>query len=304
MSHDLLRLYQQIQKTPALSVDFPEESGTGRITRLDTRTFSLAAWNMEFRRETRVEGCVSKDVRLLFCRGDGVEWLTGRGSMRLDTNEACFCLSDGSPERMCYQSKSPFSFLTVSMPLGRFAGLTGDYLPEADNVIDCLNGRRFNISAAIQKILHDLDALEAVHSGFEMMRLDARLLESLSLCLQAGLCEPLPQRRLHPDDLKAIREIGNRIEANPAAIPDAAALAREHCMSVSKLTRIFRQVYGAPLHACVIEARLQRGAELLTHDEISIQEIAERLGYVKPSQFSADFKKRFGLLPGEYRLRR
>ncbi len=73
-------------------------------------------------------------------------------------------------------------------------------------------------------------------------------------------------------------------------------------MSVSKLTRIFRQVYGAPLHACVIEARLQKGAELLTHGEISIQEIAESLGYAKPSQFSADFKKRFGLLPGEYRL--
>ena len=52
-----------------------------------------------------------------------------------------------------------------------------------------------------------------------------------------------------------------------------------------------------------MEVRLQRGAELLTNDEITIQEIAELVGYNKPSQFSADFRRRFGVLPGEYRLR-
>jgi hypothetical protein len=39
MSQDLLYLYQQIRETPALTVDFPEEFGKGRITRLDTNSF-------------------------------------------------------------------------------------------------------------------------------------------------------------------------------------------------------------------------------------------------------------------------
>ena len=37
MSKDLLALYQQIRETPALTVDLPEESGKGRIVRLDIR---------------------------------------------------------------------------------------------------------------------------------------------------------------------------------------------------------------------------------------------------------------------------
>ena len=189
------------------------------------------------------------------------------------------------------------------MSADRFASLIGEYVPEEEKVVDALNGRRFAISAAIQKSLQEIGPLESVHGGFERMRLDACLLESLSLCMQAGLCESAEKRRLHEDDLRAIREIGRRIEANPASIPDIATLAREYCMSVSKLTRSFRRVYGTPLHAYVIAAHLQKGAKLLKHDGFSIQKIAEIVGYNKPSQFSADFRRRFGVLPGEYRLR-
>lgn len=189
------------------------------------------------------------------------------------------------------------------MPVERFAGVIGDYMPEPDGLIERLNGKCFAVSAAIQRSLHEIGPLELVHGGFEMMRLDARLLESLSLCMQAGLCEPVKRSSLRREDLTIIRAIGKRIEDDPATIPDIAALARETCMSVSKLTRSFRQVYGTSLHAYVMEVRLQKGAELLMNDEISIQEIAEIVGYNKPSQFSADFRRRFGILPGEYRLR-
>ena len=287
MSKDLLALYQQIRETPALTVDLPEESGKGRIVRLDTNIFSLSSWNMEFSKDTFVEGKVPDDIRLLFCTGDGVEWATKRGPMCLDQHEACFCRSDGSSEKMCYHGNTSFSFLSVSVPADRFAGVIGGYIPDPERMMALLPGN---------------GVLESIHSGFEMMRLEARLLENLSLCLQAALCEPLHRRQLHQDDLKAIHAIGKRIEEDPAIIPDNNTLAREYCMSVSKLTRYFRQVYGVSLHAYVIGARLRKGAELLMHSDISVQEVAESIGYAKPSQFSADFRKRFGILPGECRL--
>ena len=302
MSNDLLTLYQRIRDTPALSVDLPEESGKGHIVRLDTNTFSLSSWNMTFSKDTSVEGDVPGGMRLLFCTGDGVEWTTERGKMRLDRHEACFCRSDGSPEQICYPGSSPFSFLSVSIPMDRFADLIGSYIPEPDKVMDHLSGRRFAISSAIRKSIQDIGLIESIHGGLELMRLEARLLECLSLSLQAALCEPVSKRQLHQDDLKVIHAIGKRIEENPARIPGIAAIARESCMSVSKLTRCFRQVYGTSLHAYVIGARLQKGAELLIHGGISIREVAETVGYEKPSQFSADFRKRFGVLPGEYGL--
>ena len=303
MSQDLLYLYQQIRETPALTVDFPEEFGKGRITRLDTNSFSLSSWDMEFNRDTLVEGNVANDMRILFCSGEGVEWTTGNGPMRLDHNEACFCLSDGSVEKMYYQCNSPFSFLSVSVPVCQFAEIIGNYLPDPDIVTELLPGRRFAISDAIQKNLYSIGPLELIHSGFEMMRLEARLLENLSLCLQATLCESNKKRQMHQDDMKAIRALGKRIEEEPATIPDIATLAGEYCMSVSKLTRCFRQVYGVSLHSYVIGARLRKGAELLLNNEISVREVSDVVGYAKPCQFSSDFRKYFGILPGEYRLR-
>ena len=43
MSHDLVRLYQEIQREPALAIDVPKDLGKGRITRLDTNNFSLSS---------------------------------------------------------------------------------------------------------------------------------------------------------------------------------------------------------------------------------------------------------------------
>lgn len=302
MSNDLMTLYRHIREAPAMSVDLPEEYGKGRIVRLETNTFSLSSWNLTFRKDTYVEGNVPDDMRLLFCTGDGVEWVTKRGKMRLDRCEACFCRPYGAPEKMCYQGSSTFSFLSVAIPTDRFADLIGSYIPEPDKVMDHVSGKRFAISSAIRKSIQDIGPIESIHGGLETMRLEARLLECLSLSLQAALCEPAGRRQLYRDDLKVIHAIGKRIEENPAMIPDIAALAREYCMSVSKLTRCFRQVYGTSLHAYVIEARLLKGAELLTHGGISIQEAAEKVGYAKPSHFSADFRRRFGVPPGEYRL--
>ncbi len=52
MSQDLLCLYQQIRETPALTVDFQEESGKGWITLLDTNFFSLCSCDMKFNKDT------------------------------------------------------------------------------------------------------------------------------------------------------------------------------------------------------------------------------------------------------------
>ena len=179
MSNDLLTLYQRIRETPALSVDLPDEYGKGRIERLETNSFSLSSWNLMFSKDTYVEGNVPDDVRLLFCTGDGVEWATKRGKMRLDRYEACFCRPYSTKEKMCYHGSSPFSFLSVAIPMDRFADLIGSYIPEPDKVMDHVSGRRFAISSVIRKSIQDIGPLESIHSGLEMMRLEARLLECL-----------------------------------------------------------------------------------------------------------------------------
>ena len=117
-----------------------------------------------------------------------------------------------APRKKCaIRAVPPFSFLSVAIPMDRFADLIGSYITEPDKMMDHLSGRRFAISSGIRKRIQDIESLESIHGGLEMMRLEARLLECLSLSLQAALCEPIRKRQLHQDDLKVIHAIGRRI---------------------------------------------------------------------------------------------
>jgi len=302
MSRELLNLYQKIRETPALSIDLPEHYGEGQITCLDTNMFSISAWKMKFYKDTFVQGDVTKDLRLLFCLGDGVEWVTDSGLMHLDHNEGCFCLSDGSQEQMNYQKDSPLSFLSVTIPVDQLTDMIGNYFPDPEKTIDLLSGRSFPVSQKLRQKLHEIGSLESIHNGFEMMCLDAHLMETMSICMQDALCEPSKYFLLHEDDMNVIHALKERIEEDPANVPDIKTLAHEYCMSVSKLTRSFRKVYGVSIHACIIESRIEKGARLLIHGGISISEVAETVGYKKAGNFSTDFRKRFGVSPGKFRL--
>lgn len=60
-------------------------------------------------------------------------------------------------------------------------------------------------------------------------------------------------------------------------------------------------MYGISVHAYVIEERLERAAGLLLESNMNIGQIAVLVGYTKPSNFSAAFKKKYGVMPKDYR---
>ena len=100
--------------------------------------------------------------------------------------------------------------------------------------------------------------------------------------------------------MAAVRAVQDRIDADAALVPDIATLAREYAVSESKLSRDFKRAYGVSIHACIIEARLEEAARLLSSGQMSVAAVAERVGYAKHSQFSEAFRKRFGVLPKNY----
>ena len=75
-------------------------------------------------------------------------------------------------------------------------------------------------------------------------------------------------------------------------------------MSVSKLNRIFRELYGTSLHAYVQEMRLEQAAEMLLKMNISVTEVALNSGYNNMSYFSKAFKERFGMTPKKFSERK
>ncbi|MCD8147300.1 MAG: AraC family transcriptional regulator [Clostridiales bacterium] len=81
-------------------------------------------------------------------------------------------------------------------------------------------------------------------------------------------------------------------------IPDLSS--RFH-VSSTLLKSCFRQLYGCPLHTCLRQLRLRRGAELLRTTSLPIAEVAVQVGYGSVSQFGAAFRQEFGVSPSHYR---
>ncbi|SDF53895.1 helix-turn-helix transcriptional regulator [Marvinbryantia formatexigens] len=71
------------------------------------------------------------------------------------------------------------------------------------------------------------------------------------------------------------------------------------------MKKCFKSIFGATIGAYVTECRMNRAAVLLkTSRDMSVAEIAGRVGYDSPSKFAMAFRRQMGMSPAEYRKRR
>lgn len=78
-------------------------------------------------------------------------------------------------------------------------------------------------------------------------------------------------------------------------------LAKGFRISPSSLKKYFFQVYGMPFSVYIHQLRMEKAACLIAEGELSIGEIAEKVGYKNQSKFGTAFKKFFGKPPLEYK---
>ena len=248
-----------------------------------------------------VEGNVKDEIRLLFCMGEGAAWASERRIMRIDRNEACLILDHGEVQSMCYASDMQYEFWSISLQRERLFSMLAGYVPDPCKVITELKYRRIAFTPEIREgLLGSEQLLKESDKGFGMMRLEAYTQELIALCLDAAAGGECGRKGHHADDADIIRQVKSRIDHDPGSVPGIADLATQYGFSISKLSRLFRQMYNIPLHAYVIERRLCEGARLLSEGKLSVGEVAWRVGYAKQSQFTAAFKRRFHILPRDY----
>jgi len=79
-------------------------------------------------------------------------------------------------------------------------------------------------------------------------------------------------------------------------------VARHVATSRRHLQRVFREVHGEPFRSALTHIRLERAAELLAEADASrIRDVARAVGYQEPAQFAKAFRRRYGVVPSEFR---
>jgi AraC-like DNA-binding protein len=112
-----------------------------------------------------------------------------------------------------------------------------------------------------------------------------------------------PDEKIRKSEYRRISPAINRINtalSNPQIISEAE-LARVCEMSVSNFRRVFKLETGLSPKAYITKARMDYAEYLLKNTNMTITEIAEKLGYNAVCGFNKIFSSFFGMSPSNYR---
>jgi len=96
---------------------------------------------------------------------------------------------------------------------------------------------------------------------------------------------------------KRIEQVLDVITGDLSQAHSLTALARVACLSPTQFKKVFKQSLGSSFQVYLTGLRMEKAKALLTHTDIPISLIAERVGYQNASAFSRRFREYFGTSP-------
>ena len=113
--------------------------------------------------------------------------------------------------------------------------------------------------------------------------------------------EPAPASALGQEAIRRLAETRRYMEEHLDESLTIPVLSRRACLSATAFKAGFRRLYGLPVHTWLRQRRMERAAELLHLPGLSLEGIAQAVGYSSVSQFAAAFRRQYALTPGQYR---
>ncbi len=307
-------LYRELlSNTPqTVTIAIPENMGTGQIRQVVTKRGAVISdWKMNYFSDMNVRGINSEEyIQLLFCLSDGVSWnIAGmREGLYLEKGETCIYRGHGKMESLCYAQNSNFAFKNIKIPVSYFKQLLGDYFEDSEISAyekKLLTGfSKVSITPYMEHIFAELKDFSHYRGGLGYLFLESKIHELLSVYLSEVLELRILSSDLYPiskSERDSIVEAKRMIDGQLAFAPNLEELSKQIGISISKLSKGFSTMYGIPVHAYIIDQRLERAASLLLESNMNVSQIASVVGYTKPSNFSAAFKKKYGVIPKKYK---
>lgn len=192
-----------------------------------------------------------------------------------------------------YSCDAPWEFYWMHFDGGSLCALCSLIFPAGSRAVDMTRDESF--TETIRRIF-SLVPNGDIESSVKLSELLHRLLSKLT---SASLGT---ERRSSGDgakrDIDAVLEYINENYKEQISVDDMTE--RIH-MSKYHFIRVFRRVMGVTPYSYLTNHRINRSKELLRSTQLSIAEISEECGFLDPGNFIAQFKKRTGMRPMQYR---
>jgi transcriptional regulator GlxA family with amidase domain len=80
-------------------------------------------------------------------------------------------------------------------------------------------------------------------------------------------------------------------------------IARRVASSRRQLQRAYAEIGDTTFREHLTNVRMNRAAALLSDRDLTVREVARRVGYRQPAQFAKAFRRHLGVAPSDYRTR-
>lgn len=142
--------------------------------------------------------------------------------------------------------------------------------------------------------LNMAEAVEAYDFFIDMKKSVRELLDSYETLFKEKVMEGRKYRQ-------AVNQVKRYVEEHLDGELTVAAAASLMGMSESRFSHIFKEESGYSYTEYVNSVRMKEATALLRDTDMMISEIAEKVGIENPNYFSAQYKKRTGKSPNEFR---
>lgn len=138
----------------------------------------------------------------------------------------------------------------------------------------------------------------------------AHTAHSQTLCSQLlGVLLTKIEELAHPSDtpdgvaFSTFERFQQFLATERARLTSVEQAAAEFGISTAYACRLFRRYGTTSPYQELLRQRMTLAADLLTHDRLRVQQVAARLGFADPSQFSRAFKRIAGISPHAFQRR-
>jgi AraC-like DNA-binding protein len=156
------------------------------------------------------------------------------------------------------------------------------------------------VSPSLQKIADEI-ITTTLDKGFELFYFRIKAEEMICrLLLEFKKRNDTHLYALNSLDVHTIYKLKNQMLNNLGTPPVIKELAINASMSVSKLKRLFKQIFGTSIFNYYQQFRMQEAARLLKEEKTTVSEVGYQLGFTNLSHFSKVFKQHIGMKPKQY----
>jgi AraC-like DNA-binding protein len=207
---------------------------------------------------------------------------------------------------MFYPSHTNFRSILVAIYVSDLKKLLGSQIENSilRSILENENPALFEeiITPAIQKVALEVTENkipEALNTFYYRLKAEELICLVFAELLKR---ENTPLQAINEVDAEKIYQIRAKILGELSTPPDLAELAQIAGMSKSKLTRLFKQIFGESMFNYYQSFRMKEAARLLQAHKLTVSEVGYEMGFTNLGHFTRVFDAHIGMKPKKYSL--